>query len=70
MGKTIIGYIYKDGIIDTQTALEMGLDSNDFIESKSATTQDSTKTTIQPIYYDDSPEAHEILRHTRRTDAW
>lgn len=82
----IIGYVYKDSIIDTQSASEMKLDSIDsinFTESKNSTdskistdsknSKDSTESKpqnldsingIKPIYFDDSKEAHEIIRHT------
>lgn len=44
----IIGYIYNDSIIDTQTAAEKNLDTE----------------TLEPIYFTDTPNAHEIIRHT------
>lgn len=44
----IIGYIYNDSIIDTQTVAEKNLNTEEFI----------------PIYFDDTIHAHEIIRHT------
>ncbi|TLE10253.1 threonine--tRNA ligase [Helicobacter bilis] len=44
----IIGYIHNDSIIDTQTAAENNLNTQ----------------SLEPIYFADTPNAHEIIRHT------
>ncbi|TLE07977.1 threonine--tRNA ligase [Helicobacter bilis] len=44
----IIGYIHNDSIIDTQTAAENNLNTQ----------------SLEPIYFTDTPNAHEIIRHT------
>ena len=44
----LIGYIHDGAIVDTQTVEELALDT----------------TRLEPIYFSDSPAAHEILRHT------
>lgn len=44
----IIGYIHNDSIIDTQTAAEKNLNTQ----------------SLEPIYFTDTPNAHEIIRHT------
>ena len=44
----LIGYIHNGAIVDTQTVEELALDT----------------TRLEPIYFSDSPAAHEILRHT------
>lgn len=44
----IIGYVHNSTILDIQTAQEQNLDIN----------------TLQAIYFDDTPQAHEIIRHT------
>ena len=44
----IIGYKQNDLIIDTQTAMEQSLDTSSLV----------------PIYYEDTEDSHEILRHT------
>ena len=44
----IIGYIHNNSIIDTQTAAENNLNTQ----------------SLEPIYFTDTPNAHEIIRHT------
>lgn len=44
----IIGYIRNNSIIDTQTAAENNLNTQ----------------SLEPIYFTDTPNAHEIIRHT------
>ena len=44
----VIGYIYNNAILDTQTVQERNLDT----------------THLEPIYFDDTEKAHEIIRHT------
>lgn len=44
----LIGYIHDGAIVDTQTVEELALDT----------------ARLEPIYFSDSPAAHEILRHT------
>ena len=44
----VIGYIYNNTILDTQTVREHNLDT----------------TYLEPIYFDDTEKAHEIIRHT------
>ena len=44
----IIGYIHNNSIIDTQTAAENNLNTQ----------------SLEPIYCTDTPNTHEIIRHT------
>lgn len=44
----IIGYVHNDSILDTQSAAELHIDT----------------TILEPIYFNDTTQAHEIIRHT------
>ncbi|WP_104762520.1 threonine--tRNA ligase [Helicobacter aurati] len=46
--QNIIGYVHDNAIIDTQTVTEQNLDVS----------------TLEPIFFTDTPLAHEIIRHT------
>lgn len=44
----IIGYVHDDSILDTQSVAELHIDTSK----------------LEPIYFDDTANAHEIIRHT------
>ena len=55
----IIGYKYNDKIIDLQSAKEFGIES-----TESSTNSAKSYTEFKPIYFDNSKDALEIIRHS------